>query len=245
MIKLQVFSLNILEHAVHGLRSILKLITIPGGNDGASCLNTMERYDPVTDTWTCLAPMSTRRSTHDVAVIDGMLFAVGGNDGSSSLNSTEKYDPETNKWTPVVSMSTRRSSVGVVVAHVLLLWTSLVWALHLPWLWLLHVNFNIIYFIIWPRVDPTFIMNKTCLPIWLYLYVNPLTPTVKPWVTKFSSFWFYCMDGTQKCDHSLESYWAVLYLFFNFTQFVVLENLSVLDLALSKVKGLKSFIVII
>ena len=81
----------------------------------------MERYDPVTDTWTCLAPMSTRRSTHDVAVIDGMLFAVGGNDGSSSLNSTEKYDPETNKWTPVVSMSTRRSSVGVVVAHVLLL----------------------------------------------------------------------------------------------------------------------------
>ena len=93
-----------------------------GGNDGASCLNTMERYDPVADSWTCLAPMNTRRSTHDVAVIDGTLYAVGGNDGSSSLNSIEKYDPETNKWTSVVSMSTRRSSVGVVVAQVLLLW---------------------------------------------------------------------------------------------------------------------------
>lgn len=92
-----------------------------GGNDGASCLNTMERYDPVADSWTCLAPMNTRRSTHDVAVIDGTLYAVGGNDGSSSLNSIEKYDPETNKWTSVVSMSTRRSSVGVVVAYVLLL----------------------------------------------------------------------------------------------------------------------------
>lgn len=92
-----------------------------GGNDGASCLNTMERYDPVADSWTCLAPMNTRRSTHDVAVIDGTLYAVGGNDGSSSLNSIEKYDPETNKWTSVLSMSTRRSSVGVVVAQVLLL----------------------------------------------------------------------------------------------------------------------------
>lgn len=82
----------------------------------------MERYEPVADAWTCLAPMSIRRSTHDVAVIDSILFAVGGNDGSSSLNSIEKYDPETNKWTSVVSMSTRRSSVGVTVAHVLLLW---------------------------------------------------------------------------------------------------------------------------
>lgn len=81
----------------------------------------MERYEPVADSWTCLAPMSIRRSTHDVAVIDGTLYAVGGNDGSSSLNSIEKYDPETNKWTSVVSMSTRRSSVGVVVANVLLL----------------------------------------------------------------------------------------------------------------------------
>lgn len=83
----------------------------------------MERYEPVADAWTCLAPMSIRRSTHDVAVIDSILFAVGGNDGSSSLNSIEKYDPETNKWTSVVSMSTRRSSVGVTVAHVLLLWS--------------------------------------------------------------------------------------------------------------------------
>ena len=101
--------------------SLNYLSCLLGGNDGASCLNTMERYDPVADSWTCLAPMNTRRSTHDVTVIDGTLYAVGGNDGSSSLNTIEKYDPETNKWTSVVSMSTRRSSVGVVVAQVLLL----------------------------------------------------------------------------------------------------------------------------
>ena len=60
------------------------------------------------------------RSTHDVAVVHGILYAVGGNDGSSSLNSVEKYEPKSNKWTTVESMSTRRSSVGVVVADVLL-----------------------------------------------------------------------------------------------------------------------------
>ena len=93
---------------------------ILGGNDGASCLNTVECYDPVSYTWTTLTPMLIRRSTHDVAVVNGILYAVGGNDGSSSLNSVEKYDPTTNKWTAVASMSTRRSSVGVVVTNVLL-----------------------------------------------------------------------------------------------------------------------------
>ena len=64
--------------------------------------------------------MNIRRSTHDLAVMGDILYAVGGNDGSSSLNSVEKYDPETKKWSPVVSMSTRRSSVGLTVANILL-----------------------------------------------------------------------------------------------------------------------------
>ena len=50
------------------------------------------------------------------------------------------------------------------------------------------------------------------------------------------------MGRTQKCDHSLESCRAVLYrgavLFFNRTQIVILENLTILDLVLSGVKGL-------
>ena len=44
------------------------------------------------------------------------------------------------------------------------------------------------------------------------------------------------MDRTLKCDHSLQSCCAVLY------QFVILENLTTLDLALSGVKGLNSII---
>ena len=43
--------------------------------------------------------------------------------------------------------------------------------------------------------------------------------------------------------HSLESCWAALYcgVFFNFTQFVILENLSIFDLALSGVKELNDY----
>ena len=42
------------------------------------------------------------------------------------------------------------------------------------------------------------------------LFVNPLTPRVKPWVIQ-SFLTFDSMDKTLKCDHSLESCWAVLY----------------------------------
>ncbi|XP_057605375.1 kelch-like protein 17 isoform X2 [Hippopotamus amphibius kiboko] len=74
---------------------------VAGGNDGTSCLNSVER------------------STHDLVAMDGWLYAVGGNDGSSSLNSIEKYNPRTNKWVAASCMFTRRSSVGAAVLELL------------------------------------------------------------------------------------------------------------------------------
>ena len=59
------------------------------------------------------------------------------------------------------------------------------------------------------------------------LFVYPLTPRVKPWVVQ-SFLTFDSMDRTLKCDHSLEG----CCLFFSFCLFVILENGSVLDLAL-------------
>ena len=72
---------------------------------------------------------------------------------------------------------------------------------------------------------------------------------MKPWVTQ-SLLTFYSVDRTLKCDNSVESCWTVLNLvwwclFFNFTQFVSLENLSILDLALpAGVKGLKQLLTV-
>ena len=44
----------------------------------------------------------------------------------------------------------------------------------------------------------------------IVLFVNSLTPRVKPWVMQ-SFLTFDSMDRTLKCDHSLESCRAVLY----------------------------------
>ena len=54
---------------------------------------------------------------------------------------------------------------------------------------------------------------------------------------------FDSMDTTLKCDHSLEikaveQYFNCGAVCFNFTQFVILQNLSILNSALSGVKGL-------
>ena len=62
--------------------------------------------------------------------------------------------------------------------------------------------------------------------------INPLTPILKPWA--FCKFRFY--GQSPKCV-TIGKLWFCL--FFNFTKFVILENLSVLDFALSEVKGSK------
>ncbi|XP_046565555.1 kelch-like protein 20 [Haliotis rubra] len=86
-----------------------------GGQDGVSCLNYVERYDPQTNKWAKVASMSTRRLGVGVAVLCSFLYAVGGSDGTCPLNTVERYDPRTNRWTPVAPMGTRRKHLGVAV----------------------------------------------------------------------------------------------------------------------------------
>ena len=84
-----------------------------GGQDGVSCLNIVERYDPKENRWTRVASMSTRRLGVAVAVLNNFLYAVGGSDGTSPLNTVEHYDPVTNHWKAMPSMGTRRKHLGV------------------------------------------------------------------------------------------------------------------------------------
>ena len=99
-----------------------------GGNDGSTGFGTVERYDPSTEEWRPVAPMSTQRNGVGVGVLNGLLYAVnceeknqygkertilyicvfqvGGYDGASRhcLASVEFYSPETDTWTPVREM---------------------------------------------------------------------------------------------------------------------------------------------
>jgi N-acetylneuraminic acid mutarotase len=65
-------------------------------------------FDPVTETWTSVAPMSTRRS-HAVGVTldDGRVLVAGGFNraGEVMLASAEIYDPALDIWSAAASMS--------------------------------------------------------------------------------------------------------------------------------------------
>ena len=63
-------------------------------------LNTVEAYDPATDTWTTRASMPTARSQLAVAVVNGLLYAIGGQSKDEGFRRVEAYDPVSNTWTP-------------------------------------------------------------------------------------------------------------------------------------------------
>ena len=67
----------------------------------------------------------------------------------------------------------------------------------------------------------------------MVLFVNPLTPRVKPWaIQRFLTF--DSMDRTLKCDHSaVEHYFTVVLFVFQFSPGC---NLSIFDFALSGVR---------
>jgi N-acetylneuraminic acid mutarotase len=76
--------------------------------------NTLEAYNPVTDTWTTKAPMPTARQYPGAGVINGRLFVVGGYN-VYELNTVEAYDPATDTWTTKASMLKARDGMGVGV----------------------------------------------------------------------------------------------------------------------------------
>nr|CAD7599673.1 unnamed protein product [Timema genevievae] len=73
----------------------------PASNPSASRFDCVERYDPKTDTWTHVAPMSTGRDAIGVSLLGDRLFAVGGYDGQQYLKLVEAYDTQNNEWQQV------------------------------------------------------------------------------------------------------------------------------------------------
>ena len=52
-------------------------IYIAGGYNGSECIRTAEVYDPVTDQWTAIAPMRSRRSGVSCIAYHGSVYAIG------------------------------------------------------------------------------------------------------------------------------------------------------------------------
>jgi N-acetylneuraminic acid mutarotase len=88
------------------------------GKHKEKILNTLEVYDPVSDTWQTLPPMPTPRDHLAAAVVNGRLYAIGGRHGSigNSMTINEMFDPHTQRWTAKAPMPTRRSGMAAAVS---------------------------------------------------------------------------------------------------------------------------------
>lgn len=85
-------------------------------NFSAVAVNIVDSYNPITDTWTSLAPMPTARYFLAAGNIDNLLYAAGGQDNVKELGTVEIYDPSSNAWTSAPSMptATRAPAGGVI-----------------------------------------------------------------------------------------------------------------------------------
>lgn len=93
------------------------LYAVGGCDESNLRLHTMERYNPTTDTWSFVPPMSTCRSSPCV-IGDKLLYVIGGvSYVGIALNTGEKFDPHTNTWSKLPPMNTKRASAcGAVVS---------------------------------------------------------------------------------------------------------------------------------
>lgn len=100
-------------------------VRLPNGLSARSpveILATTEMFDTEKKTWTALRPMTLARNHHDVAYLDGKLYAVGGAVGScfpggwaSNVEMNEAYDIASDTWTTGAPMPTARSGIGAAV----------------------------------------------------------------------------------------------------------------------------------
>ncbi|ESP03276.1 hypothetical protein LOTGIDRAFT_137657 [Lottia gigantea] len=86
-----------------------------GGHDENDILNSVERYDPHTNTWCMVAPLPQPLRLMTSVSYRGKLYVFGGETNSDFSNNAYRYDPATDKWTTLASMSTQRVLAGSVI----------------------------------------------------------------------------------------------------------------------------------
>ncbi|MFC1529803.1 kelch repeat-containing protein [Gemmatimonadota bacterium] len=82
---------------------------VAGGFVPDTYFNTLEVYNPASDSWTTLTPMPTERWLAAAGVIDGKLYVAGGSDDTGRLSTLEVYNPATDTWTTKASMPSTTS----------------------------------------------------------------------------------------------------------------------------------------
>jgi N-acetylneuraminic acid mutarotase len=88
--------------------------TIQGSQPG---VDTVQIYDPVSNSWSIAAPISVPRYVLAAATgPDGRVYALPGASVSGTINVTEAYTPSTNSWSTVASPNTARQAEAAVTS---------------------------------------------------------------------------------------------------------------------------------
>jgi N-acetylneuraminic acid mutarotase len=91
-----------------------------GGEDGTFSIifNTVEVYDPSTNSWSTAGSMPTARLNLAAAAVNGKVYAIAGEHSTSSLisNTVEVYDPGSDSWSTAASRPTASNGLGAAAA---------------------------------------------------------------------------------------------------------------------------------
>ena len=85
------------------------IIYVIGGTDGHNRFNTVEAYDPETDTWTEEAPLIVGKSEPSVGLVGTTIVAADGFSASGDTGDNEGYNASTNSWRSLTADPTGRN----------------------------------------------------------------------------------------------------------------------------------------
>ena len=92
------------------------LFAVGGKTSENQVVNKVQKYNPDTDLWLEVAPMSVARAGVCVVADESSMYAIGGWSRIGVLNVVEKYDPQRNSWSKVASTREKKMyCCGVLV----------------------------------------------------------------------------------------------------------------------------------
>ena len=91
-------------------------VVVAGGEDPIT--DSVEQFNPQTNTWTALPNLLVARARHSLVNMDGSLYVIGGWDGAQAIGSVEQYTAESNCWTSLTSLNTARQGLACAVCQV-------------------------------------------------------------------------------------------------------------------------------